>query len=344
MDYYLGIDAGGTKTFCLAGDEEGRILGFGRGATGNYEVHGTGPALIEIRRAVEGALSSAGLELSEIAGIGMGIAGADVPEDYEMLEQEIFTPLLGSIPRCFRNDSMGGLRGGIREPKGIVIACGTGCVCAGVNAAGQAGRVGGLGETFGDKVSGTSIGLEGLYSVFRARDGIYGTTLLTEKYVERAGCADVDELFYGVYRGEITRERLEPMAVLVFEAAAKGDEAAGTILESGGRYLGEMVNGVAGNLAMCEDAFDVVMAGSVFKGKSPILKDAMATVIHRKCPWARLVMPAFEPVVGALLLGIELDHVVTDAIYSSLSRELDSAEERYGIRLKAEHLQFPEGP
>ena len=33
MRHYLGLDAGGTKTFCLAGDETGRVLGFGRAAT-----------------------------------------------------------------------------------------------------------------------------------------------------------------------------------------------------------------------------------------------------------------------------------------------------------------------
>jgi N-acetylglucosamine kinase-like BadF-type ATPase len=336
MTYYLGLDAGGTKTFCLVGDRTGRVLGFGRGKSGNYENYGVEPALAEIRKAVKDALADANLTVEQISGIGMGIAGADIPDDYVMLEETIFTPLFGDIPRCFRNDSMGGLRGGTRKPKGIVIACGTGCVCAGVNADGQENRVGGLGDAFGDSVSGTSLGLKGLRALWRERDGIYPATPLSEKFVTRSGCKDVDDLFHKMYYGEITPKDLEPMAVLTFEAAFEGDPVACDILEEGGRYLGEMVNGVAKNLAMCQDEFDVVMAGSVFNGHSPVLKDAMATVIHRLCPRARLVMPIFEPVVGALLLGMELDHTVSDEIYETLTLELKQAETRYQVRFKAE--------
>lgn len=336
MRYYLGLDAGATKTFCLVGDETGRVLGFGRGGTGNYEAYGVDAALQEISTAVDGALAEAGLKREDLSGIGMGIAGADIPEDYVMLDREIFNPLFGTIPRDFRNDSMGGLRGGTREPKGIVIACGTGCVCAGINAQRVEGRVGGMSEDFGDTVSGSSLGAEGLRAVFRARENVYPKTLLTELFLERAQCATPDELFYRFYKGEITHRGLEPMAVLTFEAAYRGDAVACDILESGGRYLGQMVNAMARNLDMTRDHFDVVMAGSVFKGNSPVLKDAMATIIHRECPHARLIMPAFEPVVGALLLGMELDLVITDGIYEALTGELAKAGARYNQKFKSE--------
>ncbi|HNR33912.1 MAG TPA: BadF/BadG/BcrA/BcrD ATPase family protein [Candidatus Hydrogenedentes bacterium] len=334
--YYLGIDAGGTKTFCLVGDDEGHILGFGRAGAGNYECFGVEPAAVENRKAVEGALKAAGLALKDISGIGMGIAGADLPEDYDMLERAIYTPLFGAIPRVFRNDSMGGLRGGTRNPYGIVIACGTGCVCAGVNRAGRHTRVGGLGEEFGDWVSGSSIGLRGIQAVWQARDRIIPPTLLTRLFVEKGGCRDVDELFYKLYRREMAPSALQPMAKLVFDAAYEGDAAACEILEWGGRYLAKMVCAVAVALEMQRDEFEVVMAGSVFKGSSPVLADTMRMDIHRVCPLARTVMPVFEPVVGALLMGMELDIVVTDAIYETLSRELREAEKRYEVRFQAE--------
>lgn len=336
MKYYLGLDAGGTKTFCIVGDESGRILGFGRAGAGNYECFGVAHAAVENRRAVEAALAEAGITLENISGIGMGIAGADLPEDYVMLEREMFTPLFGNRPRVFRNDSMGGLRGGLRDPYGIVIACGTGCVCAGVNRAGQEARVGGLGEEFGDKVSGSSIGTEGLLAVWRTRDGVCGPTLLTDLFVKRSGCMDIDDLFHKLYRREISYPALQPMAKLVFDAARLGDRAACDILEWGGRYLGEMVNACARKLDMCQDSFKVAMAGSVFKGDSPVLADAMRTVIHRECPNAETVMPIFEPVVGALLLGMEIDLEITDAVYERLGRELIEAEKRYGVNLRAE--------
>lgn len=336
MAYFLGIDAGGTKTFALVGDHTGRVLGFGRGGTGNYEGYGVEAARLEIARAVQGALESAGLQLAEVAGVGMGIAGADVPEDYVMLEREIFTPLLGGIPRVFRNDSMGGLRGGLKEPFGIVIACGTGCVCAGVNRAGAETRVGGISEDFGDKVSGTGIGRAGLRVVWRERDGIVAHSRLSDLFLARSGCKDLDAFFYKMYRNEMTFADLEPMAPLVFDAARAGDAEACAILVESGEYLGEMVCAVARKLGMCGESFKVVMAGSVFKGSSPLLADAMTTRIHRECPDATMVMPIFEPVVGALLLGMELEVTVSDEVYARLSASLEEAEQRFGVCFKAE--------
>lgn len=336
MKHYLGIDAGGTKTFCLIGDARGNIKGFGRAGTGNYEVYGVEHAAAENRKAVESALADAGLALSDIAAIGMGIAGADLPEDYEMLEREIYQPLLGAIPRAFRNDSMAGLRGGSRTPCGIVIACGTGCVCAGRSPDARETRVGGLGLEFGDECSGADLGRIGLRRVWQARDGIHPETLLTAKFVERAGCVDAEDLFIKLYRREITEQDLQPMAKVVFDAALEGDAAACDILEAGGRYLGAMVNAVAVRLDMTGIPFDVVMAGSVFKGSSPVLIEAMRTVIHRRCPQANTMMPVFEPVVGALLMGMELEIAVTDDIYSNLARELVEAERRYGVGFKAD--------
>jgi len=37
MKYFLGVDAGGTKTQCYVGDETGKVLGEGLGGPGNYQ-------------------------------------------------------------------------------------------------------------------------------------------------------------------------------------------------------------------------------------------------------------------------------------------------------------------
>ncbi len=335
MRHYMGLDVGGTKTHCLIADESGEAKGFGRGGTGNYEYHGVEAAAVENFKAVVTALESAGLPLGAISAIGMGVAGADLPEDFVMLEREIYTPLFGGIPRVFKNDSMAGLRGGSRGPHGIVIACGTGAVCAGRNASGRETRVGGLGPEFGDKCTGTSIGEEGLRTVWRARDGIVPPTLLTDKFLAQSGCGDIEELFLNLYRRQMTVAQLGPMAKLVFDAAVDGDPAACDILDCGGRYLGAMVNAVARRLEMTREEFEVVKVGGVFNGASPILVEAMRATVWGLCPGAVLVRPAFEPVVGALLMAFELECPVTEALYSRLSGSLLELEDRYQVNFKA---------
>ncbi len=335
MAVYMGLDVGGTKTLCLIADESGHVRGFGKAGTGNYEYNGVGAAAAENRKAVDAALNEAGLALDAIAGIGMGVAGADLPEDFAMLEREIYTPLFGNVPRAFRNDSMAALRGGTRKSYGIVLACGTGCVCAGKNRAGEEARAGGLGTEFGDQCTGKTLGEEGLRAVWRARDGITPPTALSGKFVERGGCGDVDELFYKLYRREMGHGDLEPMAELVFEAAFDRDPTACAILREGGQYLGAMANAVARKLRITSMEFDLVLAGSVFKGKSPVLADAMKSSVRQVCPDAAPVEALFEPVVGALLLGMELDLTVTEEGYAALSEALAVAETHYAIKFKA---------
>ena len=335
--YYLGLDVGGTKTLCLIADRQGRIIGFGRAGCGSYEYHGVAPARIENEKAVQAALAAAGITLADVSAAGLGVAGADLPEDYDMLEREIYTPLFGSLPRIFRNDSFAALRGGAASGWGVVVACGTGCTCAGKNAAGDETRVGGLGPEFGDACTGTSIGEEGLRAVWRARDGIIPPTQMTALFVQRAGCPDLDTFFRKVYHGEIDPRALEPRAPLVFRAAVDGDHAARAILDIGGRYLGAMATAVARRLGMTNEAFEVVLAGSVFKGEGPDLTTAMEAVIRPECPRARLVRPRFEPVVGALLFAYDLGHAWSESLDDRLATELVEIEAQFNVQLKAEN-------
>ncbi len=335
MPYYAGLDAGGTKTYCLIANETGRVAGFAASGPGNYEVNGVAAARTEIESALNGALSEAGIDRSELNAAGLGVAGADIEDDFAMLEREIFGPLFGDLRLDFKNDSAAALRGGTRNAFGVVIACGTGCVCAGRDRSGTFARVGGHGEEFGDECSGTSIGHEGLRAVFQARESVIPPTGMTPLFLDRAGCADVDDLFYRLYRQTITQASLEPMAPLVFDAALAGDSAACAILTRGGTYLGAMVNAVARSLGMSADEFDVVMAGSVFKGSSPQLIDAMAAAIEAECPNASIVRSVYEPVVGALLMGFDIDHAATEHTYIELDASLAVLERNRNVQLKS---------
>lgn len=334
MRYFLGMDVGGTKTHCLVANEHGELLGFGAAGCGNYEYRGVDPAKRENERAVERALSAAKLTIGDISAVGLGVAGADLPPDFVMLEEQMYTPMFDGIPRVFKNDSFAALRGGTPDPFGIVVACGTDSVCAGINREGQETRVGGFGPEFGNRCSGRIIGREGLQVVWRAREGIVPPTLLTERFVDRAGCAEVDALFEAFYYGRMRYDDLEPMATLVFEAAFDGDDAARAILADGGRFLGRMVNAVAKRLTMADEEFDVVMAGSVFRGKSPNLVDALKAEVANTAPRAKCRFPLFEPVVGALFLAYDALGVSVKPLLSNVERNIGDFAERFDVNLK----------
>ena len=71
------------------------------------------------------------------------------------------------------------------------------------------------------------------------------------------------------------------------------------------------------------DEFDVVAAGSVFKGDDPVFLQSIEEAIHVVAPAARLQMPLYAPVVGAALLAAEaMGTSVDDRMYGKLEGTL----------------------
>jgi hypothetical protein len=70
-----------------------------------------------------------------------------------------------------------------------------------------------------------------------------------------------------------------------------------------------------------EVAFDVVISGSIFKGKGPLLIDTFSAEVHRWAPKATIINAVYEPVVGAVLLGIEqMSGKITPGILENIQK------------------------
>src|SRR5690348_6162785 len=125
LRFYLGVDAGGTKTHALITDLNGRIHGAGRAGTGNWESVGLEGAAHSLRQALDGALSSAGLRKDDLCAAGFGLAGMDWPSDEPRL-----LPVLQRLelpgPRVLVNDAYVALRAGSDAGYGIAVISGTG--------------------------------------------------------------------------------------------------------------------------------------------------------------------------------------------------------------------------
>lgn len=189
---------------------------------------------------------------------------------------------------------------------------------------------------YGDKCTGETIGQEGLKSVWRAREGIIGPTLLTDLFLERSGCSSVDDFFRQIYTKSMSTDVLQPMAQLVFRAGVAGDAVACDILREGGCYLGAMLNAVARSLNMIEVEFGISTAGSVFSEGAPVLREAMETTVVNECPMATFHWPLWTPIVGALLLGFEKEGPISNTVYDALSMSLDDAGKRYSKTFRLE--------
>jgi N-acetylglucosamine kinase-like BadF-type ATPase len=327
MRYFMGVDAGATKTYALVGDETGRLIALGRGGPGNHQTPGgVERAMGCIAEAVDTALSAAGLAPGEITHAAFCLAGADFPSDYELLSGAVGARWPG-LRFTIHNDGIAGLRAGASRQWAVASLCGTGTNQIGIGKDGQELQVAGLGGLWGDFGGGADLGREAIKAAFMGDDQRGPATLLTGIVLEHFGYPTMFAFGLDLYHGKIDRAMIPRLAPRVFAAAGDGDGVAQEILIGMGKALGVSVGAVIKQLHLTRDDVEVVMVGSTWKGSNPLLVDAFRLAVHRVAPRARLVRPRYEPVVGAWLLaldkaGVPVDTVVTEQLEQTLPGEI----------------------
>lgn len=302
MGYYLGVDTGASKSHALIADDGGRVLGFAEGGPGNWEGvgwEGTRAVLDEI---IGRAMAQAGIQPEALAAAGFGLAGYDWPEDRPPHEAIIRELLPADIAFELVNDALIGLWAGTDAGWGVVVAAGTSCNCYGRDAVGRIGRVVGA-SAFGEYAGAGELVWWALQAVAHDWSRRGPATALSAALASAAGATDSADLLAGLMRG---RYVLGPDAApLVFAVAGEGDAVARELVQRAGRELGSLALGVIRQLEIGHLAFDIVLAGSLYKG-SPLIQESLSDVVHDEAPRARPVRLEAPPVVGAVLLAMEL--------------------------------------
>jgi N-acetylglucosamine kinase-like BadF-type ATPase len=302
MRYFLGADLGATKTHTLIVDETGRSVGFGESGPGNHETVGYDGMYDAMRLGMEQALQAAGLNRSQVAGAGFGVAGFDWPFETEVTAQTI--DRLGlDAPYTFVNDAVPGLVAGAEDGWGVVVVSGTGANCRGWDREHRReGRVTGHGVMMGEGAGGTELIFRCMQMIGYAWTKRGPATKLCEALIAHAGARDLEDLLrgYTMYEYQIGADA----APLVFQVAAEGDAVAQDLIRWAGMEIGEMANAVIRQLDFQDLAFDVVMTGSMFEG-GEMLTAPMREVVLNLAPRARFVRLNVPPVVGAVMLGFE---------------------------------------
>lgn len=317
MNYYLGVDGGGSKTLAVVCDEAGRIVGRGESGCGNHQL---GAALAEhnIRLAVDEALQKAGIGRQQVLRSVFGLAGADREADFRILRPMIAG--LGFDRHEIVCDTVIGLRAGTRQAHGVVVICGTGTNCYGINRHGEELQVGGFGYAFGDFGGGSDLAIEVFRSVIRAWEGRETPTLLAEATLRKLAMGSEKEMFHHYLD---TGRRIPPdLAKLLFEVA-EFDETARSILARQGRELGRAAGAVIRKLDMESDRFDLVMAGSILtRGDSRYIVPYLDEEVRAAAPAYELSILTLEPVAGALFMALSEQGGTHEEIYRRIHQQL----------------------
>jgi predicted NAD/FAD-dependent oxidoreductase len=91
----------------------------------------------------------------------------------------------------------------------------------------------------------------------------------------------------------------------VINAAREGDHAAVDVVRWSGEELGWLAVSVARQIEMENDEIEIVQSGSVFEA-GEIITRPMQNIVMKHLPKAKLVRLDGPPVVGPLMLGMQM--------------------------------------
>ncbi|MDB5659091.1 MAG: ATPase, BadF/BadG/BcrA/BcrD type [Cypionkella sp.] len=185
MQFFLGIDGGGTGCRAALADGNGQILTRAEAGPANI-ASDPDAALLNILAVAKDALrqavgaDAAKAELPRLR-VAMGLAGANVAASVARLRAGLpFTSLR------VETDAMTALKGALRDGDGIVAAVGTGSVFV-RQLGGVVHRIGGRGWVLGDEGSGAWLGRALLSACLRAGDGLAELTPLLRSVRDELG-------------------------------------------------------------------------------------------------------------------------------------------------------------
>jgi N-acetylglucosamine kinase-like BadF-type ATPase len=303
MRYFLGADLGGSKTHTVIADETGRVVGFGHSGPGNHQSIGFEGMWHSVSQGLDQALTAAGLTTEAISGAAFSIAGYDWPSEKPAMAAVIDRLCLPCSYQMV-NDTIGGLVAGAEEGWGVVLVSGTGCNCRGLDRDHRReGRVTGYGYHLGEFAGATELVWRAMQQVANEWTRRGPATALTAAFIRYAGAKDLADLIEGY-----TEQRYQvdaPAAPLVFEVARQGDPVACELIRWAGVELAEMAKAVIRQLGFEQLEFEVVLSGSMFDG-GPLLIDPLWETISHFARGARLVRLTERPVIGAVMLGMEM--------------------------------------
>jgi N-acetylglucosamine kinase-like BadF-type ATPase len=298
--HFLGIDGGQSATVAFIGDEQGRVIGVGKGGPCNH----VGPAerrakfLAAMCECRDATLASAGLpEDTEFDAACLGFSGG--PDD----KRDLLAEVLHCRKILVTTDAVIALTGATGGEPGIITIAGTGSISHGRNAGGRTARAGGWGYVFGDEGGAFDIFRQALRAVLRHEEGWGPPTPLREAILKSFDAPSANVLMHEYYRGIYPRSQVAQFAREVEQAAGAKDAIAQEILRSAAGQLVLITRAVRRQLFQQGEAVRIAWAGGVFQCEA--VRTQFAELLEQEAG-NQVSPPLHPPAAGALLEAYRL--------------------------------------
>jgi N-acetylglucosamine kinase-like BadF-type ATPase len=293
----LGMDVGGTKTAAAIMDERGRVLGQGVGESGNINFVTLAQAEEAFTTAIETSRKMAGIDALKTE---INIIGIE-PEPDPL--RKIIAKLTGCDRIIHKKEGECSLVGGLLEPVGVALIAGTGSVGWGRNKEGRTHMTGSWG-TIGDEGSAYDMARQGVNAAFWAEDGRGPQTKLLDNLKEHFGVSMIRDAVTPIYQNPDVRKNFAALSRNVMKTAEEGDAVAQGIIQDCAEQLARLITAAARVLEMDKEPYGVAATGGLVNRGGPFFEMVRAE-IKKTHPQAELVVPKYEPVIGAALIGLQ---------------------------------------
>jgi glucosamine kinase len=298
MPYFLGVDAGGTKSEFLLGDETSVLA---RVRTGTIKRMKASEETTEANLvdALSQLTAATGIPMQSIARCCIGTAGNTVPLVVDWLRDAFARHVGGEL--ILIGDVEIALDAAFFGKRGVLVLSGTGSNVAGRTATGDIVTTGGWGPAMADQGSGHFIGLEGLRRGFLAIDQQRPTRIL-DVALAHWSLASIQELIE--FGNANPAPNFSTLAPLVVECAEQGDFVAREVLEQGAQDLAYLAGLLIERIRSMEpqEKFElpqVAIAGSILE-RVALVREAMYTNLRQRFRGIVFLDTAADPPMGAL--------------------------------------------
>ncbi|NGO06242.1 ATPase [Streptomyces sp. HC44] len=307
MSGVLGVDSGGSGLRAVLSVQGGRDGG-GTVPLKSKEPVRTGPRGIDAGHLVEQLvpmarqlMADAGLDA--LRAVAVGAAGYTTLGD--SLRDELPSALareLGVRRLALAADGVTAYVGALGQRSGAVVAAGTGLIAIGTDLTSWR-RADGWGHLLGDNGGGAWIGRAGLDAALRSHDGRSGGSA---RLLVRA-----EEMFGrpATWPGQLYPRTDRPALLASFAPQVAGcagdDPVAADILAEAARHIADSAAAVCPTEGEVSGEVRVALTGGLLKMGEPLLVPLRAAFADR-LPYARLVPPEGDPLVGAVRIAVDL--------------------------------------
>ena len=292
--YFLGIDAGGTKTHAAVMDQHGAVVGFAGNGCGNWERVGIASVMKTLHEVIGDALAHAKIEMNDLSAATFAMAGVDWDSDQTKMLKELEVFNLPVTPTVM-NDAYAVLYAGTPRGIGCASIAGTGGKTVAFDGSQDSST---LGMSLGEGGGAGQLVAEALQILARMQHGQHERTSLMTDVLALTGFSRPTTFFEAIARDHLSLE--ESIAPLVFEKAAAGDSAAIEVVEVVARQHAWDVLGLVEKMNFT-DSIALVRAGGLHTANSAEFNAAFDDVIASSDKAFDTSVLEVPPVSGSLL-------------------------------------------